>query len=239
MEDTIKKIEECLTLRIINENYACCCPDKYSFIKRRVLVYYLFLTTNMSIIDIEKEVLSSHNIPIKFNSIKTDFLQYNFLLNNKILNMDVNKIKDRYVTPPDEVEERMMFRIELYKEGWNVEQIENYIYKYILKKETPIIDTSVYNYYTNTMNLLNIYNKEREKRIGRPSLPPLLKEYVNKKHKRKVKEGMRKRYKHSNSFESIKSNLLTNDELQVLEDMFEDKNDKLLLKLKRLNIRDI
>ena len=153
--------------------------------------------------------------------------------------MDVNKIKDRYVTPPDEVEERMMFRIELYKEGWNVEQIENYIYKYILKKETPIIDTSVYNYYTNTMNLLNIYNKEREKRIGRPSLPPLLKEYVNKKHKRKVKEGMRKRYKHSNSFESIKSNLLTNDELQVLEDMFEDKNDKLLLKLKRLNIRDI
>ena len=64
IEDTIQNISEILYNRIIDKNYSCCCIDKISFIKRRILVYYLFLTTDMNIIDIEKEVMQKYNITI-------------------------------------------------------------------------------------------------------------------------------------------------------------------------------
>jgi hypothetical protein len=235
MEDTIERIKKYVTERIKDDNFMCV-YDKEEYINRRIRAHILFLTTNMNIIEISEYVLKQDGLTTPLYQSKRDFSQYNFTLRHNILNMSIEDIKKRYLDPPEEVEERMMFRIELYKDGWTVEQIENYIYKNILKQPLPKLDIKLHiHFYENTMKRLNINKKEREKEIGRPSLPPLLKDYIRNKHRSKNKEVMRQTYKFSKEFYRIKDNLLTKEDIVRLEGMFDDKNDELLLKLKELH----
>jgi hypothetical protein len=234
MEEIIERVKEYLTKRIKDENFICVC-DKEEYLQRRIRAHILFLTSDMNIIEISEHVLKQDGIKVPLTQTKRDFSQYNFTLRHKIFNMSIEDVKKRYLDSPKEVEERMLFRIELYKDGWSIEQIENYVYKNLLKQDVPNIDNKLYiHFYENTMKQLNINKKEREKSIGRPSLPPLLKEYIKNKHRSKNKETMRQTYKCSNEFYRIKNNLLTDEDIRRLEGMFIDKNDNLLLKLKEL-----
>jgi hypothetical protein len=152
--------------------------------------------------------------------------------------MSVDDIKKRFADDPDEVEERMVFRIELYKDGWSVDQIESYIYKYMLKMDKPKFDEIIYkNYFHNVMTAMNIVKKERETVKGRPSLPPLLKNYVNQKHTCKVRETMKTIYKKSEVFDSIKDSLFSKDEICKLVSTITDEF--LISKIKNLYIREI
>lgn len=237
MGETIQKITNYFNDFINSDKYRWS-NDKEGVLKRKIESYTLFLNTDMSIVEIEEFIRKKYNINTPFIQTKKDFVQYNFLLNSSILNMNPEDIRKRF--SDEDVEERMLFRIELYKEGWSVDQIEKYVYHYMLKEELPELDLSVYlNFYHNLIVKLNVISKEKEKIKGRPSLPPLLKEYVKNKHSIKVKNNMRQGYKKQALFDSIKDSLLTKEEIQKVENMFVDKNDSTLLKIKGLYIRDI
>ena len=183
------------------------------------------------------------DICLKFKRISTskvkpparDMIQFNC----KIISLmyELEEVKDRYTDPYDEVEERMLFRTELYKEGWNIDQIERYIYKYMYKIEYDLTETDLEEYtvrYNNVLNKIIEYKKEREKKLGRPSLPLILKNYLKTKHASKVRENMRERYKASDKYENIKKFLLTKDDLEGLTKIVTDN--KVLDKLRGLTI---
>ena len=87
------------------------------------------------------------------------------------------------------------------------------------------------------MDKIAAIRKEREFIKGRPSLPPVLKSYIKEKHINTVRENMRTRYKKIAIFDTIKDSLLTPQEIEIIEDMFEDKNNPILSKIKKLYAR--
>ena len=53
-------------------------------------------------------------------------------------NVSLEDINNRY--DYKDIDFKVSIRIELFKEGWKISQIEKYIYKYILKKELDFIN---------------------------------------------------------------------------------------------------
>ena len=105
------------------------------------------------------------------------------------------------------------------------------------KKEYDLKEEDLEEYkvrYNNVLNKVIEYKKEREKKLGRPSLPFVLKEYIKKKHSYKVRENMRERYKDSDKYKNIKSFLLTKEELEGIKKVVNDK--KVLEKLHMLSV---
>ena len=120
----------------------------------------------------------------------------------------------------------MIFRIELYKEGWTHKQIEHYIYKYLLKDEcnntNPMLIEIMYH---NLIEKVKIYNKYKIQKIGRPSIPQPLKQYIKNKTLKKIKDNMRLKYKYSKCYEDIKYNLLTLEEKEYIIGKIGDRKD--------------
>ena len=169
-----------------------------------------------------------------------DFIQFTCKEISLRHGIPIDKIKLRYSDPYEEVEERMLFRIELYREGWGIEQIEKYIYKYMYRKEYDIPIEKIDEHFIRYNNVLKIqseYKRNMEKRKGRPPLPSVLKEYIKKKHTFKLRDNMRNKYKASSNYEKIKENLLTKEEFQSIEKVINDKN--ILKKLKNLQLSPV
>jgi hypothetical protein len=175
----------------------------------------LLLTTNLNIIEIFSQSYSKYNINCIINSFTKDMYQYTSYLFAEMI--QYKNIKNRFLDPFEEIIERMMFRIELYKEGWSYKQIENYICKYLLKEpyhnsENTLIEVM----YHNLLEKIKLHNKYMEKKKGRPSLPLTLKEYVKNKTLKRTKENMRQKYRYSKYYENIKNNLFTNEEFDFI-----------------------
>ena len=212
--------------------------NKDEILKRRITAYNMLLNTSKNLIEIEEEIRLSHGHKTPLIQTQRDIIQYYYIIYKDTLKITLEDIKKRFADDPDDVEERMLFRIELYKEGWTIDQIESYIYKYMIKDDKPCFDEIIYkNYFHNIMTMMNIIKKEREIIKGRPSLPPVLNRYVNQKHIDKVKDNMRNIYKKSELFDNIKESLLSEEEINSL--IKDCNNETIISKLKNLYIRDI
>ena len=228
--DTLRNL---LEERFKKYNFLTYKETKEEFINRMIEINYLIVNTRDNFLDI-----CLKNKRHDYYSIKPparDMIQFNSKLVSLMYDLTLEEIKERYTDPYDEVEERMLFRTELYKEGWNIEQIERYIYKYMYKMDYDLTKTDLEEYivrYNNVLNKVIEYKKEREKKLGRPSLPLVLKNYLKTKHASKVRENMRERYKASDKYEHIKEFMLTKDELEALKQVITDK--KILEKLRGL-----
>jgi len=212
--------------------------NKKQYINKRVDYIYLLLTTNMKFIDILQKVRNKYNRVSSLNQTEKDIMQSSFKFICLYYNIPLEDIKNRYSDKYEEVEVRMMFRIELYKEGWEIEQIERYIYKYLLKQVFIEEEIEYYKHiYHNFMIRREIYKKEKEYKLGRPSLPKSIKEYIKSKHKHKIRNNMRLKYTYSNEYERIKNNLFTKEEVEeILENI---KNVNIINKVKNLKLLDI
>ena len=197
---------------------------------------YLILTTNMSFLDIEKYLrnCSKYRIEVDLDIREIDFVHFVFKLACLEFNIPLETIKKRYTIPYEDVEERMFYRIELYKENWDILSIEKYIFNYLLKEEYIQVNKGYYSYYYN--NIIKVYygvnvsNKIVKK--GRPSLPKILKNTSIERHKTKIRENMRKKY---SIYDKLKDNLFTDDDIKKIESIFKDKDDPVLIKVKNLN----
>jgi hypothetical protein len=205
------------------------------FINRRTEYNYLLLNTPLSFIDIVTKVRDKYNYMKTIEQPEIDTIQTSFKIIMLNKNTPLEDIKKRYSDNFEEVEERMFFRFELYKEGWNIEQIERYICKYLTKTPYKELNLEYYEHiYYNMMIWLEIYKKDKIKKIGRPSLPSSLKRYIRSKNVEKTRDEMRKKYEYSNKYENIKDNLLSLEELNKLEKEVTDKD--ILNKLKYFTI---
>jgi len=213
----ISKIFIKYKLKLYNET-------KKEFINRISRYRYLILTTNMNFIDIIIDTNKYYNLNINLDQSIKDIFQYSFKRFSEYFKIPEEEIKNRYVDNYEDVEERMFFRIELYKNGWNMEQIEKYIYKYLLKQEyvnhnLHFLECLFYNF----ISKYDFFIKEKTKKMGRPSLPIIIKNYIKTKLKKKTKEDMRKIYKSSNIYSKIKNKFLTFEELNKLTQLISDK----------------
>ncbi len=175
-----------------------------------------FLTnTDLKVLEIVKAVNEKYDNPYVMNVFTKDI--YHYTANIIASSISLENIKEKYEIDYDEVQERMFFRIELYKDGWEPEQIENYICKYLLKCEYHNTDKElIYNMYHNIMEKLKINNKNKHKKVGRPNLPESLKLYIKEKHSKKTRKNMELTYDYSKRYKQIKDNLLTEKEHNFL-----------------------
>jgi len=239
----MESIKTRLSYDFDKNNIYSCFHAKTSFINYWAEIIYKIINTKAKIIETVYALRKKTKIykDIEENTFEKDFIQY---ISKHILLMfefPLEKIKERYTFDYDEVEERMYFRLELYSNGWEHYQIENYVYKHLLKKELDFEwDNSLIAYYkmfiNNIANQLNIKRKICSLKRGRPPLPLTLKEYKKNKHKIKVKLSMKDIYEKSKRFDSISKHLFTSDEVKYLENVV--KEGTLLSKIKMLSNED-
>ncbi len=225
MDININDIRQKLTYVFEKYNFKTYNETKEQWINRKIDYFILLLQSNMKILDISQEVRKKYNTILPLNKTLKDIIQHSLKLYVDYCNIPLKMIKERYTDNFEKVEERMMFRIELYKDGWTIEQIERYVYKYLLKEEYPNLELELYEcLYNNIMKRQEIYKQEKEKKLGRPSLPSSLKEYIKNKHQIKIKDNMRQKYAFSNKYESIKDYLLTKEEIEEIKCKVSNEN---------------
>ena len=116
---------------------------------------------------------------------------------------------------------RMFYRVECYKHGWSISQIEEYIAKKFYNSSSTL--SSANKDYVNVVyhNLCNIeYNSviTRECLNGKRGRPTLPKSIHTQKYKDDMKEKMRKTYK--------QSQLFTKEEMAYLKELLEAKENQ-------------
>jgi len=176
------------------------------------------------------------------NNIKSDFIKHNCNIFCQSMNFDLDHIKQRYDSDDDyhKVEERMFYRITFYINNWDINRIENYISKHLMKNKNKNINNilnSEYNYYlySNLIKFLDLKIKFGDKKLGRPSLPLEIKERNKVKHKNENKIIMKNKYDLYNRFKDIKENMLTSEEFNLISEKIQDRTD-IINKLKKITM---
>ena len=235
----MESIKNKLSYEFDKNNIYSCFHSKTFFINYWAEIIYRIIATNVKILDAVYSVRKKTKIykDIEENIFEKDFIQYTGKIMLLLFDFPLEKIKERYTFDYDEVEERMYFRLELYSNGWEHYQIENYVYKHLLKRELDFEwDNNLISYYkmfnNNITNQLKINRKICSLKKGRPALPLSLKKYIKNKHKIKVKLSMKEIYDKSKKFDSISEYLFTGDEVKYLENVV--KEETLLTKIKML-----
>ena len=236
----MESIKNKLSYEFDKNNIYSCFYAKKSFINYWSEIIYKIINTKVKILDAVYALRKKTKIykDIEENIFEKDFIQYisKYLL--LLFDFPLEKIKERYTFDYDEVEERMYFRLELYSNGWEHYQIENYVYKHLLKRDFDFEwDNNLIAYYkmfiNNISNYLNVKRKICSLKKGRPPLPLSLKKYIKDKHKLKVKLIMKDIYDKSKRFDSISEYLFTGDEVKYLGSVV--KEETLLTKIKMLS----
>jgi hypothetical protein len=224
IKNTLERIFLARNYKIIN--------NLQFYVNKAATMYLLVLTTNLSFLDINNLIMKGEN-----SQMYRDFVQYRYKICCIVkFGMSANDTNKRYTDNVEEVDKRMMFRIELYKEGWNIEQIERYIYsRFFKQKELPIYDEEYFNIvYNNMLIVLNETRNNKFNKVGRPKLPDKLKEYLKLKYKDIIRENMRKKYSDLKEYEELKENLLTYEEFRIIKEKIKDE--MLLKKISKLVI---
>jgi hypothetical protein len=171
--------------------------------------------TDLKVLEIVNKVNEKYDNPYILNIFTIDM--YHHMTDIIAETIGVNNIKERYSIDYDQVKERLFFRVELYKDGWEPEQIEYYLCKHLLKCDYHNTDKAlINNMYHNVMEKLKITNKHKTKKVGRPNLPETVKEYLKEKHSQKTRKNMELTYDNSKKYKQIKDNLLTHKETEFL-----------------------
>jgi hypothetical protein len=211
------------------ENYSYKYNNKEDFIYYCSIKFLLTYKTNLKFLEIDsilKEKINN-SFFIDNSLLYKDLIQYKYKECCVLrFNTEEKYLKTKIEGSYEELEERMFYRIELYKEGWNVEQIEKYIYKYVLKEDYKGINNirKYENLYYNLSIAINLNRMEYTKSVGRPKLPTSIRMYINQKLKERMRDHMRTKYKILNKYEKIKNNLLTLEEFNELKSKIKDKN---------------
>ena len=197
----------------------------------------LLLKTNLSFKDVINNLIEKYSLDIPKEDPYKEMQEYLYSLQmQKCFNKPLNEIVTRY--NHKEVDFNIKIRVELYKEGWNPTQIENYMYKHVLK--TPFNYTLNLEYYNilinNILLKLNISRKEGFMKVGRPPLPLTIKNISKERHLKITKDNMRKKYTYTSSYEKILPFLFTKEEVNEFEKVVKDKN--LVDKIKMLSLND-
>lgn len=187
----------------------------------------LVVNTKESYENIFEKALELYSLK-KYKPLLQDIFQYRFKIVSMTYGIELNNVIDRYIDPYEDVEERMMFRMELYKYGWDVDQIERYIYKNILMKEFPLdMEDEDYSIcekvYHNILIRIDLYKIEKQRNKGRPSLPPTLKQYIKLKRNKVVKNNMNVIYENSKKYKFLRDSLTSNDIEFIKEKLGENK----------------
>ena len=154
-ENDVNELKKEVEFTLNKFNFKFDKENKNDCINRRTCYRLLILYTNLDFITIVNKVNQRFNHICSSNQQERDIMQYLFKLICLSKNIPLDKIKSRYSDNFDQVEERMLFRIELYKAGWTVEQIEKYIYKYMIKEVCQNLNKTKYE------QLIYINNKTR------------------------------------------------------------------------------
>ena len=182
--------------------------------------------TDLKVLEIIKSVNEKYDNPYIINNFTIDM--HHHMTDIIAETIGITNIKERYSIDYEQVKERLFFRVELYKDGWEPEQIEHYIYKHLLKCDYNNTDKDlINNMYHNLMEKLNITNKYKHKKVGRPSLPETVKMYLKEKHSQKTRKNMEITYDYSKKYKQIKDNLLTHKEVKFLCDYLENSPDNI------------
>jgi len=226
-----------------------CNFDKYNYmfykyskeymINLRIETTFAILNSELKFLEVLEQIRKKNKLNITMNRLEMDICQTSYKDCCLYYNISLENIKKRYSDKYEDVEERMMFRTELYKEGWSVDQIEKYIHKYLIKNSEYNKGNELRNeqIFYNYMIRRGFYKKEREIRLGRPSLPKVLKEYIKNKHSYKLREAMRKKYDSSLAYEKIKEYLFSKEEVDEIVSKIDNKN--IIEKVKKLELFDI
>jgi hypothetical protein len=225
-EDNIHETHKIKTIKSIEEHSRIMAGKKL-----------LMINTNLSFIDISKTICKKYNIPYHDDQIVRDLKQYEYgLVYSKQFNKTIDEVKERYTDDYYCIQERMMIRIELYKEGWEVYKIEKYIRDNITKDYSIQLDELNLELclclYSKIAYNLGIEKGKKDTTVGRPKLPDKIREYINNRNKEKMKNNMRSKYKDLERYEKVKYNLLTSEEFNSIKEKIEDEN--ILKKLENL-----
>jgi len=222
--DTIKNVFEKKKFYTYNQH-------KNEFMKKWADIVYLIKTTEMSFIDIDNYI--TENRPYreanKLDIIKRDFVNTccKFVCLN-IFNLSLDSIKIKYDEDYEKVEERMFFRITLYKEGWSIYSIEKYISKYLSKVEfDKFINIDYYEYQYKNLFIKSFRLKRKGdcSKIGRPVLPKELKDRIKNKNKEKIKALMNNKYENNKKYKKLKDKLFSPEEFNIIKEKLEGYND--------------
>lgn len=216
--------------------------DRNNYIDKLADFGYMIMTTDLKYMEIDKALKENYRVSITqdTNNIRSDFLKYNCKLVYESMNFDLESIKQRYETEKDyyEVEERMYYRINFYINNWDIDKIEKYISKHLMKNNI-IFDASKSEYYyylyNNLIKTLNLKVKPGVKKIGRPSLPKEIKEKNKVKHNYENKNLMKSKYDLYNTFKNIKDNMLTLEEYNLISEKIQHRTD-IIDKLKKITL---
>ena len=171
--------------------------------------------TDLKVLEIIKSVNEKYDNPYILNIFTIDMHHHMTDIIAEIIG--VTNIKERYSIDYNEVKYTLFFRVELYKDGWDPEQIEHYLCKHILKCDYHNTDKAlINNMYHNLMERLKITNKHKDRKVGRPTLPESLKIHLKEKHSIKTRKNMELTYDYSKKYKQIKDNLLTHKETEFL-----------------------
>ena len=209
--------------------------DKYNFyfyqetkqewIITRTNICFEILNTDDKIIDIFLRNTKKTSLTLA----ERDIQQFVY---KTVLQFYRKDFSNRFINDTKSIEESMMFRIELFKDGWSIEQIEKYIYKYIYNVELEEINLDYFEcLYHNFLVQHSFYKAERTKKIGRPTLPTSLKEYIKKRNVMRVRKTMRTKYQ---CYQNLKNSMLTVEELELIKDKIKDE--KIINKLQKLTL---
>ena len=182
--------------------------------------------TNIKIVEFNKKLDEKYNITYSYQKYVDDYIQYFHLILIKILKLNYKDFEFKFDDKIEDIEERMMFRIELYKNGWSLLQIEKYIYKYFFKENIIVVENELFYLYSLLITYFNLKPKNITKRKGRPSLPDYLREYRKQKHNNNLKNRMKIVYKESGNYNKIKNNLLSIDEFNYIKKVVINDNEK-------------
>ena len=201
----------------------------------------LMISTNLSFIEISRFISEKYNIKFHDNQIIRDLKQFEYgLVYSKQFNNTLDDVKKRYTDDYDEVQERMMIRIELYKEGWEFYKIEKYIRDNITKDYSIKLDELNLEVclclYSKVAYILGLEKGKKDTKVGRPKLPDKIRDYINNKNKEKMKNNMRNKYKDLERYEKVKYNLLTPEEYDKIKEKIEDES--ILKKLEKLIVEN-
>jgi hypothetical protein len=193
-------------------------PYKIPFTKLQTIlseIVDLLGFTDLKVLEIIKSVNEKYDNPYILNMFTIDM--HHHMTDIIAQTIGITNIKERYSIDYEQVKDRLFFRIELYKDGWEPEQIEHYLCKHILKCDYHNTDKAlVNNMYHNLTEKLKITNKYKDRKVGRPTLPETVKEYIKEKHSQKTRKNMELTYDYSKKYKKLKDNLLTNKETEFL-----------------------
>lgn len=196
----------------------------------------LLLKTDLSLMDIINILRDKYSLDIPNEDPYNEMQIYLYTLQlQNCFKKPQSEIITRYNSK--EIDFNIKIRVELYKEGWNPAQIENYMYKHVFKKPFEYtLNVEYYNILINNILLkLNISRKYGYMKVGRPPLPPLIKDISREKHLKNTKESMRKKYSYANAYEKSKEYFFTKEEVDELLKVITNKS--LVNKIKNLSLK--